>query len=293
MPTMMGQFDACRSRWVPMCVAMGMLCASGALMTAFTLAALPALGEDRPLLARPVTTGGQLAYEPVALHWSAAEVELATAANFDAIVSRAQRQGQLGCEQRCTQIQHIFERLLPLARAQSPRAQRLPWALTVVRSTDVEAMALPGGHVLVSEAFIQRRAPGDEALAFVLAHEMAHSILEHERQTLHFARMLLRQEVSRTVDDMYVEIGYSFALLTALEPVMQQGEFEADELGLLLASAAGFDPQAQLAFMTGLMGVDTSVKSLVQSHPPIADRLSQLRARLPLALRVYAAAPGQ
>lgn len=293
MPTMMGQFDACRSRWVPMCVAMGMLCASGAVMTAFTFAALPALGVDRPLLARPVTTGAQLAYEPVALHWSAAEVELATSANFDAIVSRAQRQGQLGCEQRCTQIQRIFERLLPLARAQSSHAQRLPWALTVVRSTDVEAMALPGGHVLVSEAFIQRRAPGDEALAFVLAHEMAHSILEHERQTLHFARMLLRQEVSRTVDDMYVEIGYSFALLTALEPVMQQGEFEADELGLLLASAAGFDPQAQLAFITGLMGVDTSVKSLVQSHPPIADRLSQLRARLPLALRVYAAAPGQ
>ena len=52
-------------------------------------------------------------------------------------------------------------------------------------------MALPGGQVLISEAFVRSRGLSDEALAFVLGHEMAHSILEHERQTLHFARMLL------------------------------------------------------------------------------------------------------
>ena len=30
---------------------------------------------------------------------------------------------------------------------------------------------------------------------------------------------------------------------------MQQGELEADDLGLLMASAAGFAPQGQLAFL--------------------------------------------
>lgn len=242
-----------------------------------------------PRLSHPLA---QLAYEPVALHWSAAEVEQATAANFDVIVGQARRQGLLGCEHRCAQIQRVFDRLLPLARVQTPHARRLPWALTVVRSTEVEAMALPGGHVLVSEAFILQRALSDEALAFVLAHEMAHSILEHERQTLHFARMLLRQDVPRTVDDMYVEMGYSFALLSALEPVMQQGELEADELGLLLASAAGFAPQGQLAFFAEQAGLDKPGASLVQTHPPVAQRLQQLRLRLPLALRVHAAALG-
>ena len=218
MTTMVGQFAAWQSR----CKSAG-----GIAVLALTLVGWPTFAADPVKAASPAPFFVQLAYEPIALHWSASEVDHAT--------------------------------------------------------------ALPGGHVLVSEAFIQRRALSDEALAFVLAHEMAHSILEHERQTLHFARMLLRQDVQRTVDDMYVEIAYSFALLAALEPVMPQGELEADELGLLLASAAGFAPQAQLAFVSGLMGEDRPGMSLVQTHPPIAERLNQLRQRMPLATRIHAA----
>lgn len=84
-----------------------------------------------------------------------------------------------------------------------------------------------------------------ETLAFVLAHEMIHSILEDERQALTYAQLLLPRQIVRSVKDMYVEIELNASLLMAMEPVMQQGEYEADELGMLLASAAGFDPDTQ------------------------------------------------
>lgn len=232
----------------------------------------------------------QLAYQPVALGWSAAEVERATTGNIAPIVQRAQRDGQLGCRQSCERLPRVFERLVALARQQTPRASELAWSITVVRTPGVEAMALPGGQVLVSEAFVQASAPDEETLAFVLAHEMAHSILEHERQTLHFARMLLPGNVPRSVADMYAEIDYNFALLKSLEPVLQQGEFEADELGLLLASAAGFDPRRQLAFAEREAGRADRPEPLVRTHPPARQRLERLQQRLPLALRLFDAA---
>jgi len=230
-----------------------------------------------------------LSYEPVALGWTAAEVERAAQGQWLALQARASDNGPAACAHTCRRVQTIYERLLPLARQQSAHAEALAWRLLVVRLPDVEAMALPGGQLVVGEAFVDAHAPEDEALAFVLAHEMAHSILEHERQALSFARQLLPRQVSRSVRDMYVELDFNFSLLKAMEPVLQQGEFEADELGLLLAARAGYDPRRQLRFMERLAAQAPARRGLVDSHPPQAERLLRLRALLPLAERVHAA----
>lgn len=248
----------------------------------------------RWLLVLASTAGGtaqaQLAYEPVALDWTAAEVEHANADRIAALVDRARRAGESGCRDDCGRLQRIFARLLPLARAQTRRSATVPWSLTVVRSKDVQALALPGGQVLISETFLHEQALGDEAVAFVLAHEMAHCILEHERQALTFARMLLPRDVPRTVADVYTEIDLNFALLKQLEPVMQQGEYEADELGLLLAGAAGFEPRRQLGMIEGEAARGDGPEPLIRTHPGAAQRLARLRQRLPLAERLFAQA---
>ncbi len=229
----------------------------------------------------------QVAYEPVGLGWSANEVERTGTRQMAALLQRAHAAQALGCRQHCQRLERIFERLLPVARAQTARSSGLPWSLTVVRLADVDAMALPGGQLLVSEHFIDQRALSDEALAFVLAHEMSHSILEHERQALTYARNLLPRQVPRTVQDIYTEMDYNFRLLKSLEPVMQQGELEADELGLLMASAAGFDPEKQLAFLQSEAQDAPQRRALVSTHPAALRRLQALHERLPLAQRMW------
>ena len=229
--------------------------------------------------------GLQLAYEPVGLQWSADEVERATTDQIDELAARAARAQQLGCERHCERLARVFARLVEQARVQTLRSASLPWSLLVVRMPGIEAMAAPNGRLAISEVFVDERLLSDDTLAFVLAHEMAHSILEHERQALSFARLLLPAQIPRSVQDVYVEMDFNFALLKAMEPVMQQGEHEADELGLLMASAAGFDPERQLAFMEHECRSHAPSTPLVATHPPACQRLDALRVRLPLARR--------
>ena len=250
-------------------------CVLGMLVGFFTAMAAPAV---------------ELAYEPVALGWSTDEMERATIGTLTALTARAEGKQQLGCRRHCERVERVFAQLVTVARLQTAHSRTLPWVLTVVQLDDVEALALPGGHVVISEAFIDRRAPTDETLAFVLAHEMAHSILEHERQALTFARMLLPRDVPRSVRDMYTEIDFNFGLLQAMEPVLQQGELEADELGLLLASVAGFAPERQLVFLENEVAASGERRALISTHPGPTLRLSRLRSYLPLAQRLAAIA---
>lgn len=254
-----------------------------ALCAVLFVPALAAANQSQPL---------QLAYEPVALGWSADEVDQAAAGTLSSLMTQAARNGQLGCLRRCDRLSRIFDRLTVVARQQSNRALSLRWRLVVVRGTGLDAMALPGGAVVVSESFVEQRRLTDDALAFVLAHEMAHVVLEHERQALTFARMLLPREVPRSVDDMYTEMDFNLGLIRAMEPVLQQGEFEADELGLLLASWTGFDPARQLSFLNNECARRAPVQAVVQTHPTACARLSQLRERLPLANRLWTISHG-
>lgn len=229
----------------------------------------------------------QLGYEPTSLGWSSGEVARAGLDSLQQTVAQARRQDQLGCERHCDRLRRIFERLVVEARQQTARAALLPWSLTVLRLDGVAALALPDGQIVISEALIEDRGLSDEALAFVLAHEMAHAILEHERQLLTAGRQLLPRQVERSVQDMYVEFEHNFGLLKTLEPVLHQGEFEADELGLLLAALAGFGPQRQLEFMQNEVAEDGGGRALASTHPAPMERLERLTERLPLARRLH------
>jgi predicted Zn-dependent protease len=157
----------------------------------------------------------------------------------------------------------------------------------VVRLPEVDAFALPDGQLVVSESLLVQRDLSDEALAFVVAHEMAHAILQHERQLLTYGRMLLPREVPRSVQDMYVEMQFNFGMLRSLEPSLHQAEFEADEVGLLMAASAGFRPARQLEFMQNEVAEHDERRPLVSTHPAAVERLHRLEQRLPLAWRLH------
>lgn len=250
------------------------------------------------LAAQAAPPAPSLSYEPTGLGWSAAEVQRAAARQARPIVDNARKGIEAGCSETCVRLHAVFDRLVPVARAQTVAAARLSWTLSVVRTNAVEALALPDGSVLVSEAFVREAERSDAELAFILAHEMAHGVLEHERQALTFARTLLPRDVPRTAADMYTEIDHNFALLKSMEIVLQQGELEADELGLLMASAAGYDPRAQAALFereAKEAAAQGTERRIIRTHPAPAHRLHQMRLRLPLAERVFrqatAAAP--
>lgn len=230
--------------------------------------------------------GVPLVDEPHGLAWTAADVARHAAATLTRTVEQAAQAQQLGCARHCARLARIFDSLADELRTQTPRAATLAWSLTVVNLDGVDAFALPDGRIVISETLLDERDLSDEAVAFVLAHEMAHSLLEHERQFLSTALLLLPRHIRRSVDDVYVEIDHNLGLLKTLEPVLQQGEFEADELGLLLAASAGYTPRRQLEFLQHEVAESDRRLALVATHPPPLERLQRLIVRLPLAERL-------
>jgi Zn-dependent protease with chaperone function len=164
-----------------------------------------------------------------------------------------------------------------------------PFVLTLhgVQSDDLDAFSVPGGTLVLSEDFVRRRQLDDGQLAFVLAHEASHVLLEHERQALTAALSLPPGNVSRTVDDIYVEFGFNISVVRLLEPVMHQAEYEADEVGLLLAALAGYEPAQQLRFMEFEADAEAPRAAVVSTHPRATSRLARLQTRLPLAVRIF------
>jgi Zn-dependent protease with chaperone function len=119
-------------------------------------------------------------------------------------------------------------------------------------------------------------------VAFVLAHEMAHVIRRHA-----IDRLLKQKVVSaaalvspgrgaialwlRQVGFQWLERAYS-----------RDEELEADELGLLLMRAAGFDPAGAIRVLQRLGKLDRSPNPLglgpyLSTHPPVEDRVVRLR----------------
>lgn len=235
-------------------------------------------------LAAPVA-GVPLADAPTGLAWSAQEVAAATDASARQVVERAAAAGASGCRSHCDAIHQVWSRLLPELRGQPAAPAGVHWQLVVVQSEGVEAFAVPGGTIVLGEAFVRTRRLAPAEIAFIVAHEAVHVLMQHERQTLTAALALLPRHVPRSVDDVYVEMDYNLGLLRTLEPVLHQVEFEADELGLLLAALAGFDPQAQLAFMHKETKAAPQ-RALLSTHPDAASRLRRLEERLPLARRL-------
>jgi predicted Zn-dependent protease len=220
--------------------------------------------------------------ERTGLAWSPDEVNRAGNGVLAQVLDRASRADALGCRALCSRIERVWWQLLAVLPPEQARTLRLH----VVRLDDQDAFAVASGDVVLSENFAQRQQLDNAQLAFVLAHELAHVLLQHERQTLTAALSLLPRTVRRTVQDVYVELQFNFALLKTLEPIWQQAEAEADQIGLDLAALAGFAPEAQLEFLSA-NAREPERAMPVLTHGTASARLAAARLGLPLAQRLY------
>lgn len=164
----------------------------------------------------------------------------------------ADTKNERGCAVHCEAIAEVWDKLLPFIQAQQPR-NPIALRLEIVNSSSVDALAFAEGTVILSEAFVSRLALNGAHIAFVLAHEASHILLQHERQTLTSALVWMAPLRAISAADIYQEMeDRYFQMDTYLSVVAHQTEFEADEIGLGLAAMAGYDPRLQLEFMQTL-----------------------------------------
>lgn len=149
----------------------------------------------------------------------------------------------------------------------------------VVRNPLVNAMAAPGGHIIVYSGLIERMDTAEQ-LAAVLAHEMQHVVQRHSMKGVVRA-IGLQTFLSLVLGDVGM-LGDLAGNLTALQ-FMRADEESADDAALQTMLRAGIAPEEMQKAFENLAKSEKgdapggSLKYL-STHPPLAERIERVRA---------------
>lgn len=173
----------------------------------------------------------------------------------------------------------------------------LPWQFGVLESSDVNAFATPGGTIFITRGLLQK-LDNESELAGVLAHEMTHVLRKHHLTALQKeARMDIASDLlGETLKDKGNPEVLNKAIKAGTE-VYARGldkndEFEADRMGIVIATRAGYDPYglpAVLQMLDASNAQDSSLALMFKTHPAPRDRLSLLDKIMSSRFDAYAA----
>ena len=165
------------------------------------------------------------------------------------------------------------------------------WEFTTIKDQSVNAFCMPGGKIVVFEGLLPLVATEDE-LAVVIGHEVAHAVAKHSNERM--SQEILAQ-VGASIVDMALsqrtavvkQIGGTVfglgAQLGVMLPYSRQHEYEADYLGLIFMTLAGYNPNSALTFwqkMSAMSGNSNS-SDFMSTHPSDSKRIAEIKRHLP------------
>jgi metalloendopeptidase OMA1, mitochondrial len=163
----------------------------------------------------------------------------------------------------------------------------------VIKSDQANAFCLPGGKMAVYTGIIPI-AENEDALAVIMGHEIAHALLRHgaERMAQQKLMQMGQMATGMAVGDMdprqqqmvmaALGAGAQYGLML---PYARDHESEADEVGLMLAAAACYNP-AEAPKLWERMSAHSGGRSqpeFMSTHPNPATRIDKLSAMIPAA----------
>jgi predicted Zn-dependent protease len=174
----------------------------------------------------------------------------------------------------------IVQRLAPHAATPGFR-----WTVRAIDNPAVNAMALPGGQLIVFTGLLRQAGSADQ-VAGVIAHEMAHVTRRHHLRTLiEAAGMTVAIRFALGDTTGVGEILRQQASGAVLSSQSREHELEADAEGVRMIAAAGLDTAAMPAFFTLMKGIGgsqaTGIAAWFASHPDHDQRIAALEALIP------------
>ncbi len=177
------------------------------------------------------------------------------------------------------------------------------WQVELFEDSSPNAFALPGGKIGVHTGML-RVAEGQDQLATVLSHEIAHVIAAHTNERLSTmavaetglsAVQLLLGGDSPGQRQLLGALGLG-AQVGVLLPFSRAPETEADLIGVRLMARAGFDPRASVELWRRMQRKEQgSPPEFLSTHPAEATRIAQLEQSMREVMPTYeqAAAAGR
>ncbi|GHV13200.1 peptidase M48 [Spirochaetia bacterium] len=169
--------------------------------------------------------------------------------------------------------------------------EKYEWDYNLVESPELNAWCMPGGKIVVYSGILPVTGSND-GLAAVMGHELAHALLNHGRQQK-------SAEILKTIGAVAADIITFFADVDAETrqgvgvlydlgstylgtlPFSRKHETEADEVGLILMTIAGYDSEESIAFWTRMGEAGGGqVPAFLSTHPSNKQRIDNLGAAI-------------
>jgi predicted Zn-dependent protease len=164
----------------------------------------------------------------------------------------------------------------------------LRWRFSVVNAPEVNAFAIPGGHVYVNRGLIERAEKLDE-LAGVLGHEIAHVTERHSAEQLETQRkantgLAVVCTLTSLCDNELARVAINVGGTAVFARHSRGDEAEADSVGIHHVMRAGFDPRGIPDFFGRLLEQREREPTLLDSwfgtHPLEEERVAAARREI-------------
>ncbi len=189
-------------------------------------------------------------------------------------------------------VQAALDRVvLPIKRV--AKRQDLAWTYRVINSDQVNAFAVPGGHIYVFRGLIERTQHYDE-LVGVLGHETGHVDLRHSaeqmgEQTAANLGLGLTYLLLGRKPGVVEQVALGAAAGVVFAKFSRDDEREADSIAVEYLTRAGVNPRGLTRMFEILQSLSqkqpAKVEQWFSSHPMTGERIANVN-------RVIATTPG-
>jgi predicted Zn-dependent protease len=146
-----------------------------------------------------------------------------------------------------------------------------------IKSKEVNAFALPGGFVFLTDSIIRSCGRDEDEVAFIICHEMAHVIRGHALErilaqySINTISSLIKttgmlQNAAKQLVTKYLTSSYS-----------RDNEFEADLLGTKLMLKCGYKGKGAIRLLDKLRQGELNSIEYFSSHPDVDKRIENVK----------------
>jgi len=178
-------------------------------------------------------------------------------------------------------------------------AERLKWNIIVVDDPEINAMAVPGGSVIVNTGLTGFAKGSREVLAVALTHEVVHALARDPASRIskglrdEIVTAFAGVDVAKSGLSPEATAGVMAAMGLAaygadVVPFAREQEVRADHVGLRLMGYAKYDPQNAIQFWNDRMKHATKgTPAFLQMHPSDETRIANLQEWMPEAVQLF------
>ncbi|MBK1615888.1 peptidase M48 [Rubrivivax gelatinosus] len=223
----------------------------------------------------------------------AEDVEKAAAQQYEQMLREARASKALAPAEhpQLVRLRSIADRIIPYAEPWNRRAANWKWEINLIGSKQLNAFCMPGGKIAFYYGILQQLQLGDDEVATIMGHEVAHALREHARERMGktAATRIGASLVSALfglgqAGDTLLNMGGQLLTLK----FSREDESEADIVGMELAARSGYDPRAGVSLWKKMIEASKGAPpEFMSTHPSGPTRIADIEAKLPKVMPLY------